>query len=839
MSSSQASWKKQSSRLQTGHMKSVNNDFLYSESASFNNLESKNSYVNSFTADNGYIKDLSCNRGTFNDVSVNNLFIINLGQNTINYDKWVGLDLSKQLIVFDLSSAGNFTNYGGHSMMKNKKGWGSTAFGFDTMRNLSPNTDISFANTAVGTRAMRGSDQSDNDYVITGKYNSAFGYESLRSITSGNNNSAFGYQSLKNVTTGIHNTSVGGSSLLNNTTGNMNVAVGSLSLLTNTTGNWNTACGSSALNFNTTGSMNVAVGNECLINNKTGINNTAIGYNSMHKNVNGECNSALGTSSLYNNSGGNFNIAVGIMSLYSNTTGSNNVAVGNQALYNNVDSSGNTAVGNLSLYNNNSGLFNSAFGFNSMYNNKTGINNTAIGYNSMYKNVDNSCNTALGTFTLYNNSGGSFNVGVGYQSMYANTTGGKSTSLGNLSLFSNTTGCNNTAIGNRAMNFNVDASCNTAIGSHSMYTNTSGFNNTSLGHMSLYSNTTGSNNVAIGTNALYTATTGANNTVVGCSSDVINVDVSCINIVGFNNTTAYSNVNILGANISATGANRTFVNNVSDNSLNGSGNNRLMLYNPSSYEMSYSSGLTVSGGAMNVLYDDSANYIYDIARFISKPTINGKSTTYINIERSGSADNTRYGGSYGGFIEQGVGSGAIIHALNGGVRTGNFIAVKSNGVDISCGEGLGLYISTLGTGAVYSNSGILSNMGPSDPSLKKNIMSFYDNSNSILNNVLNLNPVQYEWIEPKMGTGIKYGFLADNVREQFPSIVSTWKDANGNDKLGYDPVSLIPILTSVIQTQQVNIASLTTSVASLTTSVASLTESVASLTKRLSALENV
>ena len=131
------------------------------------------SYFNNFTADNGYIKDLSCNSGTFNDVSVNNLFIINLGQNAINYDRWIGLDLSKQLIVFDLSSAGNFTNYGGHSMMKNKKGWGSTAFGFDTMRNLSP-ADISFANTAVGTRAMRGSDQSDNDYVITGKYNSAF-----------------------------------------------------------------------------------------------------------------------------------------------------------------------------------------------------------------------------------------------------------------------------------------------------------------------------------------------------------------------------------------------------------------------------------------------------------------------------------------------------------------------------------------------------------------------------------------------------------------------------------------------------------------------------------------
>lgn len=131
-----ASWKKQSSRLQTGHMKTVNNDFLYSDSASFNNLESKTAYVNDITADIAYLKDLSCNEATVNDLSVNNLFVINLGQNIINYDRWLGVDLSKQIITVDLSSAGNFTNYGGHSMMKNKKGWGSTAFGYDTMRNL-------------------------------------------------------------------------------------------------------------------------------------------------------------------------------------------------------------------------------------------------------------------------------------------------------------------------------------------------------------------------------------------------------------------------------------------------------------------------------------------------------------------------------------------------------------------------------------------------------------------------------------------------------------------------------------------------------------------------------
>jgi hypothetical protein len=296
-------------------------------------------------------------------------------------------------------------------------------------------------------------------------------------------------------------------------------------------------------------------------------------------------------------------------------------------------------------------------------------------------------------------------------------------------------------------------------------------------------------------------------------------------------------VNILGANISATGANRTFIGNVRDNSVNVA-KNSLLMYDPSSYELSYTSGLSVSGGAFNVMYDNCANDIYDIARYASKPTLNGKSTTFINVERSNGTDNTRYGGSYGGFLDQTIGSGAIIHALNAGIRSSNYLAVKSNGIDITCGNG-GLYVSTLGTSGVYSNAGIISNTQPSDPSLKKNIVSFYDNSSSILNNVLKLNPVQYEWIDPKMGTGLKYGFLADNMQTQFPSIVSTWKDASGNDKLGYDPISLIPILTSVIQSQEANIFSLKGDVASLTESVASLTESVASLTERLTTLENI
>jgi hypothetical protein len=424
---------------------------------------------------------------------------------------------------------------------------------------------------------------------------------------------------------------------------------------------------------------------------------------------------------------------------------------------------------------------------------------------------------------------------------------------------SNEIGCNNAAIGYNSMFKNKDASANTAIGASS-----------------LYSNINGMNNVAIGYNALYSDVSGSFNTVVGAYSDVSNTMLDRVQILGYNNKSAYSNVNIIGTDISASGPSKTFISNVADSSSSLISN--VVMYDPVTKEMSYdsrmlhkvavdasgytsvvigdasqntsiagslcmslrnpiyfsitktfsawqydfsntyigfgngvgeanfnmdNSGNTSTNGngkfymnnasmnTANPIYmtnnspiylssSNTANYIqrdtgtnsiaisgfnggylqgtngsvsktlvwdnsgnvgintaspnyhldiydisdavtYEMARFKSESFTSGLSTTFVNIEKG-----TGFGGSYGGFIEQGFGSGAIIYALNAGVRTGNFIAVKSNGVDISCGEGLGLYISKLGTGAVYSNSGFLSNSGPSDPSLKKNIMSFYD-----------------------------------------------------------------------------------------------------------------
>ena len=112
-------------------------------------------------------------------------------------------------------------------------------------------------------------------------------------------------------------------------------------------------------------------------------------------------------------------------------------------------------------------------------------------------------------------------------------------------------------------------------------------------------------------------------------------------------------------------------------------------------------------------------------------------------------------------------------------------------------------IGSLGTGTVYSSGGVLTNTNPSDASLKTNIASL---SNI---DITQLNPIQFNWIDTAThDSKVHYGFLANEIQAVFPTIVSTWTDKDGAEKLGYDTVSLIPILTSVIKSQATKIAAL-------------------------------
>jgi hypothetical protein len=128
--------------------------------------------------------------------------------------------------------------------------------------------------------------------------------------------------------------------------------------------------------------------------------------------------------------------------------------------------------------------------------------------------------------------------------------------------------------------------------------------------------------------------------------------------------------------------------------------------------------------------------------------------------------------------------------------SGKMIDVQNNdSVKFSVASDGATYIATLGTnGTVYSNSGTLTNSNPSDQNLKQNIQAMIGGT-AFVNE---LNPVSFEWKSEANGTGTKYGFIAQEVQEVIPEIVST--DSTGT--IGLDTVSMIPFLVKAIKEQQ-------------------------------------
>ena len=148
----------------------------------------------------------------------------------------------------------------------------------------------------------------------TGQYNTAVGYQSLKSMTTGLQNAAFGKYALYSSATGTNNTAIGPESMYQNDGGSYNVAVGdgagfysngdSNTLLGQdagqganhqsnygsvvavgrkagaalTTGGLNTFVGMFAGNAFNSGANNTAVGYQALAGGTTGNNNVALGY---------------------------------------------------------------------------------------------------------------------------------------------------------------------------------------------------------------------------------------------------------------------------------------------------------------------------------------------------------------------------------------------------------------------------------------------------------------------------------------------------------------------------------------------------------------------------------
>ena len=216
----------------------------------------------------------------------------------------------------------------------------NTAVGFWTLQKNTQGYD----NAAFGEFAMYSASS------ILGNTNTAFGVNSMYSITSGNNNAAFGINSLTNLTSGSNNAAFGFFSMKVNQSSNNHLAFGVNALQNHITNDNNTAIGEDALAVDQSGTNNVAIGYGSLQSITSGSLNTGVGYKAMTYNKIGIGNVAFGNSSLQTNDGQN-NTVAGFTTFAQNTTGSNIVAIGLYALHLNITGSGIVAIGSLAGYN--------------------------------------------------------------------------------------------------------------------------------------------------------------------------------------------------------------------------------------------------------------------------------------------------------------------------------------------------------------------------------------------------------------------------------------------------------------------------------------------------------
>jgi hypothetical protein len=117
-----------------------------------------------------------------------------------------------------------------------------------------------------------------------------------------------------------------------------------------------------------------------------------------------------------------------------------------------------------------------------------------------------------------------------------------------------------------------------------------------------------------------------------------------------------------------------------------------------------------------------------------------------------------------------------------------------------------------GTVARFQNINGTCDINPTDASLecssdlrlKQNINSMASSSAEMLQNVLALNPVYFNWNSEASGTPEHPGFIAQQVEQLFPDLVST--DSNGLKSLSYS--NFAPYLVSALQAQEKQILTL-------------------------------
>ena len=690
-------------------------------------------------------------------------------------------------------------------------------------------------NTIVGDEALNQAATSSSED------NTAMGYQALTVMTNASsNNTAYGSRSLVSMTNANNNTAYGSKSLANNIIGNANTSIG-FGTLYKCLGINNTAIGFCAGNQDENVSNNSAAEyiNFCTFLgsgagtasvNGTYTSSTAIGANTklphgsknqIYIGTNNETVVINGNVYINNtNSNKTYGLYVGSTSSVaaeSSTTGSLQVDDGGIGCAGNIWVGGNLSVptgnvyvgGNLyigidhQIYNTNSPqttivnkqLINVSQGMGSQTTivgydvltiaSSTSWNNTAMGHSALAKMTTGNNNTAYGSTSLNKIESGSNNTSIGFGTL-AECTGINNTAIGycagdyidytsaaqniNFCTFLGSGAGTDTTTGTYTSSTAIGANTKLPEGSsHKIYIGT--LDETVIINGNVYINNTNTNTSSYG---LYVGSnnSGATSSTTG-SLLVDNGGIGCGGSIYAGGTITINTTNTLGLSITSAAP--------AANSTNNSGS------------------LRVDNGGIKCVGD-----IYTGGNI----TINTTNTLGLSITSAAPAASTTTSGS--------------LQVDDGGIGCNGPIFCSKPIADVSTNQ-----VPTTGwvKDTIANNSYILP-MDPifvgnvtaqsfnatSDYRLKSNVMPL--NGNFIVDN---LRPVSYNF---KQSDKIDVGFLAHEVQEEFPFLVSGEKDGENTQSINYN--GFIGILVKEMQDSKKEMQDLKTEIINLKLRIALL-----------------
>ncbi len=401
----------------------------------------------------------------------------------------------------------------------------NVAVGYSAFSNVTTNTSNASGlpqyNTAIGTYALQ--DMNLTDQTVGYGYNTAFGGQAGKELTTGVYNTLLGYAAGgAGIVTGNHNTCVGHLAGTDLTSGTYNVCVGTSSGSNITTGLNNVAIGVEALKTNVDGDNNTAVGYGALLTFEADSDghggNTAVGKDAGEFLSTGTGNTFIGNISGQGITGTKLdcdnNTCVGHSSgLLLQGAAAGNVIIGADAGKAQTTASNNVIIGYTAGEATTTGTSNVFVGKTSGQANTIGTNNTVLGFNAFNSGVEDGRNVAIGFNCLaYSNSAGStgsvvntYNTAVGSEAGLYVSTGTHNTFMGGHSGLGITgtklTGDYNSCFGSMS-GYELEgvAHSNTFLGYQAGSTTEAGVENTCIGKSCKAQDDTATNQIVIGNN---------------------------------------------------------------------------------------------------------------------------------------------------------------------------------------------------------------------------------------------------------------------------------------------------------------------------------------------------